>query len=352
MAAEPYGSTNLRIIKGLSEPALADVQIWLLRKAASDGDDHNALDVPRTGPAVVSPFPEFGWSSLRNLIANNLLFRATPASTAAIRKVRKIFPNELWGRLERDSAELVRDASWIPLSPSEFLDLALAPPQPGVETEHPQQAEKQAVDDRSTEPEPHLQEPVTFERRFKRTGDTWDLMFGGACFTVKHTKGMAYIHLLLQSPDRPVDAWQMSAASGGAARNQLSDQELAELSRTGDIAEPVLDGQARSEYKTEIADLRRQIAEAERNNDLGRVEGLRSQEEMIIQQLGRDTGMGGQARRFTTEAEKARKAVSRAIGIALGNIDHQSKKMKELLDSRIDRGASCTYRSDGVDWDV
>lgn len=126
LAVEPFGHTVSRIIRGLPEESLADMQIWLLQKAAQDGDDQTDFEPGGTGPRVGSPDSALvGWAALRNQIANSLLFRATPASTEAIGRIRKIFPNELWGRLVRDSAELVRDATWIPLSPSEFLDIAL-----------------------------------------------------------------------------------------------------------------------------------------------------------------------------------------------------------------------------------
>ena len=127
LALEPHGHPAIRTIQALPEAALADMQIWLLQKAVRDGNDPNEFESITMGPRVGSPdLARPGWAALRNLITNNLVVRATAASTAAIRKIRETFPNEVWRRLERDSEEMVRDASWVPLSPSEFLDIAFA----------------------------------------------------------------------------------------------------------------------------------------------------------------------------------------------------------------------------------
>jgi hypothetical protein len=361
MAVEPYGETTVRIAQGLPETFLADMQIWLLQKASRDGDEQSEFIVQRTGPWTGSPVaPQVGWSALRNVVTNNLLFRATPASTEALRKVREVFPNEMWGRLERDSEELVRDASWTPLSPAEFLDLALIP-QPsavatrgadGEEKKHDEKAKLESGARREAEPKPAVAEPVTFQRRFKRAGDTWELMFEGAYFTVKDSKGMAYIRLLLQSPDRTLDSLELIAVSGVTTAKQISKEDKAYLALSRDIGEEVLDKRAQSEYKAEIMNFEREIANAERNNDFGKVEILRTQKAEVAEQLLRHTGLGGRSRTFSAASEKARKAVSNAITTALNRINQYSPKMKEHLKTRIVRGKLLSFRGDGVDWEL
>jgi hypothetical protein len=354
MAAEPYGAANLRIIKSLPEPALADLQIWLLHKTARDGDDQSDLDVPRIGTRVGPPFPEIGWPSLRNLITNNLLFRGTHSSTAAIRKIKEALPNEMWMRLEKDSEELVRDLTWTPLSPSEFLDLVLAPQPPAAEPNRTDKGDdKQENQHRiDIEKQRAAAAPVTFDRRFKRSGDIWELTFGGSSSSVKHCKGMIYIHLLLQSPDQALHSLELSrAAHKPSTATKVSADDRAGLSVNQRFHDPVLNERARNEYKERIDSLDWEIAEAERHNDIGRLETLRSEREFLIQQLSRDTGHGGRIRMFKTDSEKARKAVSRAINTALKNIKLQSEEMAQHLSSRIERGKSFIYRCDGIDWE-
>jgi hypothetical protein len=352
MAAEPYGPANLRIVKKLPERALADMLIWLLHKSARDGDDPGDLDLHKTGPAIGWPLPAIGWPSLRSAIANNLLFRGTPASTTAIRKIREAFPSEMWMRLEKDSEELVRYSTWTPMSPSQFLELALSPRRPAQETTHPEEETEVKDGPSNAEPERHAPEPPTFERGFARRGDTWDLMFGGVRFTVKNTKGMGYIHLLLQYPDREFSALELRRASGDIMPGHESLEYIAELARRRNVGEPVLDEKALKEYWDAIKGFDREIAEAQNNLDKGRIEALQSSKSAVIDQLSRDTGLGGRSRRFSDDSERARKAVYGLIRTARRNIGLQNKEMAKHLKDRIGLGKSCKYRSDGTDWEL
>lgn len=189
------------------------------------------------------------------------------------------------------------------------------------------------------------------ERRFKRAGDTWDLTFDGEQFLVRDTNGMAYIHLLLQSPGRQIDALELTHAIGRSLRGkQLSPDELAALSLRQDSGEVVLTQETQDRYRSAMKELDREIAQAESNNDLGRLETLRSEKDALMEQLRRDAGIGGRSRRFANDSDRARKAVSRAIGTALANIGKKSLRTQEYLDRQIDRGTSLSYRSDGIDW--
>ena len=190
-------------------------------------------------------------------------------------------------------------------------------------------------------------------RRFKRLGDNWDLMFDEAAFTMKNTKGMAYICLLLQSPDRPINALELSSAVGRTVpQRQLSAEELAGLSKSDGAGERVLEQDTLKRYRTLIKDLDGEIMQAEKANDLGTLEILRGESDALSEQIRHDAGLSGRIRNFSNPSERARKAVSNAITAALKNIGRHNAKMKEHFHDRIDCGNSFCYRGDGAEWEL
>ena len=63
-----------------------------------------------------------------------------------------------------------------------------------------------------------------------------------------------------------------------------------------DAPGPTIDGRARSEYRIRLRDLQAELDEADRMNDLGRSERLRTEIEMVGQELTGSSGLGGRAR--------------------------------------------------------
>jgi hypothetical protein len=127
LAQVPYGPDTNRVLNDLHENDLAELLIWLLQHelraegcGEADRDDHR--DEPF---AMMSANDNWRW--LRVMALNNLIQRGTPAATEAIRKLKEAFPNENLTPVEMDSEEFVRQKTWTPLSPTEFLDIVLTP---------------------------------------------------------------------------------------------------------------------------------------------------------------------------------------------------------------------------------
>jgi hypothetical protein len=204
----------------------------------------------------------------------------------------------------------------------------------------------------SADGEQPVKDPARIARKFKKVGDTWDLIFDGENFSTKDTKGMAYIQFLLEYANREFKAVEISAAfARPTPLRQISVEEKAQISCVGDLGIAVSDRKALAEYKRELESIDGEMRDAANNNDLGKLERLQLDRAFLFNQLQRDSGFGGRVREFPSDAEKARKAVSRAINTALRNIAKHSLEMKEYLDDRIERGISFCYRSDGTDWD-
>jgi len=192
------------------------------------------------------------------------------------------------------------------------------------------------------------------ERRFEKTGDVWSLQFEGTSVLVVHRIGMAYIEHLLRSPNHPLSCMKLQAAVGGNpdGRTVLDKQDEAELPAASFVGNEILDEPARKQYRERLASIEDELQQAERNNDMGQRERLTEEKQWLIEELKSKIGLAGRPRRFATDAEKARKAVSGAIVASLKMIGKQHPELAKHLDDRIDRGAHCCYRGDGIDWKV
>ncbi len=192
------------------------------------------------------------------------------------------------------------------------------------------------------------------ERRFKKTGEVWSLQYDGTPLSLPGRIGMAYIEHLLRSPDRSFGCIELQAALGGNpdGRAMLDKKDEAELPVASSVEDEILDATARKQYKERLESIKAELGEAERNNDIGQRERLTAERQRLVDELKEATGLAGRPRTFPSDVEKARKAVSAAIRTALDLIKKHHPELAKHLEDRIDRGAQCCYRSDGIGWEV
>src|SRR5262245_36749439 len=81
-----------------------------------------------------------------------------------------------------------------------------------------------------------------------------------------------------------------------------------------------LDAQAKAAYQRRLEDLRGELDEAERFHDLGRVDKVQTEMDFISRELAAVYGLGGRARKSTSNSEKARQAVGYCIRSSLNKI--------------------------------
>ena len=172
---------------------------------------------------------------------------------------------------------------------------------------------------------------------------TWRVEINGRTTTVDHVVGMQYVAALVAQPDKDVPAAELSAAVTGL-----------EIGRSAMDA-PALDSSARRDYVRRIDELDRQLDRADRRGDSER--GRRAAEERaaLVEQLRRDTGIGGRARRLSDESERCRMRVSKAIQRAIGRIEAADPVLGRALATRIRTGYVCRYETDPgqpIDWIV
>jgi adenylate cyclase len=180
-------------------------------------------------------------------------------------------------------------------------------------------------------------------RLFRQEGEYWTLAWDGAgSFRLRDSKGLRYIARLLQEPDRDVHALDLVAGGPPARADGPHDPEIV-VGGLGD-AGTVLDGAAKTAYRARLDDLRSELAEAESFGDLGRIESLRHEIDLLSQQLAAAVGLGGRDRRVSSAVERARVNVTRAISDAIGRVREHSPLLARHLDASIRTGTFCTYQ--------
>jgi len=182
---------------------------------------------------------------------------------------------------------------------------------------------------------------------FKLGGDYWTIVHGAVEQRLKDSKGLGYIHHLLTHPNREFHA--LDLAGGDARADGESRGEPIAFSNGygpafGDTGE-VLDRKGRLAYRERARELREELAEAERLNDLGRVERVRCELEVVTDTLSAAFGHG-RARRGGSIAERARVNVTKLIGAAIQRIRAHDPALGRYLATTIRTGTFCSYSAD------
>lgn len=161
---------------------------------------------------------------------------------------------------------------------------------------------------------------------FKHEDKIWYFAFEGAESTMTELKGFHDIQRLLSTPDQDVHCTELMGSESNMAKDDV-----------------ILDSRARREYNNHIRDLRRDMAEAEEMNDLGRKNKLQSELEEILDHLSKELGLGKKSRKLNSPAEKARAAVTLRIRSAIKKIGSCHPPLAKHLSNSIRTGVFCSY---------
>jgi non-specific serine/threonine protein kinase len=104
-----------------------------------------------------------------------------------------------------------------------------------------------------------------------------------------------------------------------------------------------LDAQAKAEYKCRVNDLRQDLNQAERFNDPQRKTEVKNELQAIADQLASAVGLGGRDRKTSSDAERARSAVTKCIKKAVQKIGEAIPSLGCHLAARIKTGYFCSY---------
>lgn len=175
-----------------------------------------------------------------------------------------------------------------------------------------------------------------------REGEGWIVGLGASRTFVRDSKGMAHLAHLLDRPRDQASALDLVAGTEGAAITTAQD------------AGPLLDPEARSQYRRRLEALATEIAKAERLGDAKRSEAARSEFDFLTRELKGATGLGGRDRKAGSNLERARVNVTRSIKSAIDRIERQDATLAAHLRTCVRTGSFCAYEphhDEPVQWD-
>jgi tetratricopeptide (TPR) repeat protein len=176
---------------------------------------------------------------------------------------------------------------------------------------------------------------------FIREKDVWLAEGFGQSVHLRPMKGFEAIRYLLSRPGEAVSITELGRIMDPA---DAADRQIDSL-EYGD-AGPMLDVEARNEYRDRLRELRRELDQAQEFNDLGRVATLSKEMEFLEGELRRAVGLGGRERRASSASERLRIRVTNSIRAAVSRIQQYHPRFGAHLTVSIKTGSACYYRPD------
>jgi hypothetical protein len=185
--------------------------------------------------------------------------------------------------------------------------------------------------------------PAYEESWFLQQNDYWIIRYHGRTASLKSTRGLHCLAVLLRDPGREFHVEELLArpmdASTPAAAVAVHGRPTGRLY----VGIPVLDAQAKAEYKCRLNELRQDLNEAERFNDPLRRTEAQNEIQVITDHLAAAVGLGRRDRKTSWDAERARSAVTKCIKKAIQKIGDAIPSLGYHLAARIKTGYFCSY---------
>ncbi len=175
---------------------------------------------------------------------------------------------------------------------------------------------------------PPATDPAAFTLRPE--GEVWKFGFGGHASTVKNSKGVRILAHLVAHPGREFHVLE------------LNSLDAAPTPESGD-AGPLLDDEARRQYRRRLDFLAEKLEQAEELGDSEAADRARGEMEALGRELSRAFGLGGRERRASSAAERARVNVQRRVRDAIRRISELDPEAAKFLDYSINTGIYCKF---------
>jgi hypothetical protein len=158
----------------------------------------------------------------------------------------------------------------------------------------------------------------------RREGEVWALSYAGATVRIRDSKGLRDLAVLLRAPDRAVHVCELTGTPVASSGEDL-------------------DATAVAAYRRHLAGLEEEIAVAEADSDVGRMDALRAERDFIAAELASALGLGGRPRRSGDPVERARKAVTGRIRDSISRIATAHPELGRHLAHSVRTGTWCVY---------
>ena len=164
--------------------------------------------------------------------------------------------------------------------------------------------------------------------RLRQDGEDWQLDADGERVRLRDSRGLHYLRALLAAPGQEIAALDLVAGGPGV---------------TATSAGPVIDVQARAQYRRRLETIATELDAADRSGDTVRAESLHHERRLLLDELRRATGLGGRSRFASPEAERARVNATRTLRSVLDRIGRVAPKAGAHLDASVRTGQRCRY---------
>jgi ElaB/YqjD/DUF883 family membrane-anchored ribosome-binding protein len=183
--------------------------------------------------------------------------------------------------------------------------------------------------------------PTVYEESlFLRQNDYWIIRYHGQAAFFKSTRGLCCLAVLLSHPGREFHVTELLARQMAVSTPVSANQRVTTGLHAGI---PILDARAKAEYRCRLNELRQDLNEAERFNDLQRKTEVQNEIRAISDHLASAIGLGGKGRKSSSDAERARSAVTKCIKKAVQKIGEAIPSLRYHLVARIKTGFFCSY---------
>ena len=183
----------------------------------------------------------------------------------------------------------------------------------------------------------------------RRVGDVWTIDDGRTTLYLNDGRGVRLLALLLERPGEEIHSLDLVAIVDGTPPTSHGPPGARPAGRRGAQggAGPRLDSMAKDAYRTRLAQLRAEVAEAAARGDEIRASRARDEQEFVIRELELAVGIGGRDRSEAgSHAERARVNVTRAIRTTLKRIAGYDAQLGHELVRTVRTGTFCVYVPD------
>jgi len=160
---------------------------------------------------------------------------------------------------------------------------------------------------------------------------------------LKSTRGLHYLAVLLRDPGREFHVSELLAHPWGAPSPGAGVAVPEGVAGGLFSGFPVLDAQAKAEYKRRINVLRDELEQAERFNNAQRKTEIQNELEAICDNLASAVGLWGRDRKISSDAERARWAVTKCIKKAIQKVGEAIPSLGYHFAASIKTGYFCSY---------
>lgn len=171
-----------------------------------------------------------------------------------------------------------------------------------------------------------------------KEGEFWTVAWSRNTVRLRASKGVRLLAALIENPHRQFHVIELERYE------RKDDVSEGDIPCGSSNAGPILDRRAQESYKAKLLDLRDELDEAERFNDIFRASKIRTEMSVLSRELSRAFGLHGGSRLAISEAERARVRVTLAVKGAIGKISKYNSTVGWHLATSIRTGCFCSYQ--------